>query len=49
VARAAARVDDQIGIDLTATHPDPGGTSPRSGHLIDVTSAQRHPRLGLGG
>ena len=46
---AAARVDDQIGVDLTAAHLDPGGASPLAGHLIDMSRAQPHPGLGLGG
>ena len=32
---------DQIGVDLTAAHLDPGGASPRTGHLIGVPGAQR--------
>ena len=31
---AAARVDDEIGIDLMAIHPDPGGAAP----LADTAS-----------
>jgi hypothetical protein len=44
-----ACVDDQIGINLMAAGHDPGDASPLAAHLIDMTGAQPHPGLGLGG
>ena len=46
---AAARVDDQAGVDQAAACPDPGDASPPRAHLIDMAGAQLDPGLGLGG